>query len=158
MTITKEQWNSISCSEFLTEEEIEKCKDQLNWTNLIKRSRPFSYEFLHKYADNINWLLYLEHHLHVINDKFCREFMDYINWSLVSCNCSNLSYEFMREFRSYISWYDVSCHIHNIFDREKYLDFVREFKKELWWEMMSERYFVEDRWKKIRDEFEECHG
>lgn len=154
---TVKDWRDISCNHHLTEAQIEKYADKLDWEALVTRKIPLSFSFLNKYKDKIDWHIYVENHRNYISDDFCREFMDYVDWSFISYNCDKLSYEFMREFRSYIQWYCVSCSIDNIFCRKKYLDFVREFKKELWWDLMSGKYFVEDEWKTIRDEFEDLH-
>ena len=93
--LSEHEWNSISLYGELTEEEIDKLSDKLNWFLLSCNSIFYNEKLIIKFADKIEIWSSILTHIELSKDTL-RKIKDHVDWILVT-ELYNLDEYFLKE-------------------------------------------------------------
>jgi hypothetical protein len=125
--IISQDWDSISCKNYLSEEFIREFSDKVDWFYICKYQKlseefikdysiqvywgqisqyqKLSEEFIREYSYKVEWGNISQ--FQKLRECFIREFSNKVNWCYVSA-FQKLSEEFIREFSDKVDWYCIS--------------------------------------------------
>lgn len=102
---------SVQLNLELTEEEIIKHADQIDWPNFIANNHPhnFSIEFFKRVKTLMSFLdWWALSQRYVLSEEFIETFQDRLSWDHICFN-QNLSVEFIVKHKNKIDWDSLAC-------------------------------------------------
>ena len=99
-------WNLVSCRMYLSEDQMEKYIDKINWIIACK-FQILSEDFIRNHEDIINFDDISRNQF--LSEKFIDEFKDRVNWKNISY-AQKLSEDFIINHKDLIDWTRLSFH------------------------------------------------